>query len=176
MGALLGIICALIPWVQACFIDTYVHVHKALDNLPVLNFIMDFTSYIGNACVPLGLLMLGGTLARLEVESIPKGFIKTVLLLTLFRLVVIPIIGIAWANKLYEINWLDNEVSKFIMILTWSMPSATAQVYFTAFYSPVVGSHKQMDCLSIFFLVQYGVLFITLSIVVTYTLKVYLHV
>jgi len=176
LGALLGIICALIPWVKACFVDTYVHVHKAPDNLPVLNFIMDFTAYIGNACVPLGLLLLGGMLARLEVESIPKGFMKTVIMLTVCRLVIIPIIGILWANKLNDMNWLDNDVSKFIMILTWSMPSATAQVYFTAFYSPVEGKHEQMDCLSIFMLIQYTVLFITLSFVVTYTLKVDLKV
>lgn len=176
LGALLGIICALIPWVKACFVDTYVHVHKAPDSLPVLNFIMDFTAYIGNACVPLGLLLLGGMLARLQVESIPKGFIKTVIMLTICRLIIIPIIGILWANKLYNINWLDNKVSKFIMVLTWSMPSATAQVYFTAFYSPVEGKHEQMDCLSIFMLIQYAVLFITLSFVVTYTLKVDLKV
>ena len=176
LGALLGIICALIPWVKACFVDTYVHVHKAPDSLPVLNFIMDFTAYIGNACVPLGLLLLGGMLARLQVESIPKGFMKTVILLTVCRLVIIPIIGILWANKLYNMNWLDNKVSKFIMVLTWSMPSATAQVYFTAFYSPVEGKHEQMDCLSIFMLIQYAVLFITLSFVVTYTLKVDLKV
>ena len=29
LGAILGITCALIPWVKACFVATYVHVHKA---------------------------------------------------------------------------------------------------------------------------------------------------
>lgn len=176
LGALLGIICALIPWVKACFVNTYVHVHKAPDGEPVLNFLMDFTGYIGNACVPIGLLLLGGTLARLKISSLPKGFIRSAVLMSTFRLVVLPIIGIAWTNKLYEIHWLDNRISKFIMILTWSMPSATAQVYFTAFYTPLEGDHIQMDCLSVFFVTQYSVLFITLSIVVTYTLKVELHV
>ena len=176
LGALLGIIVALIPWVKACFVDTYVHVHKAPDGEPVLNFFMDFTGYIGNACVPLGLLLLSGTLARLQINSLPKGFIKSAILMTLFRLVVIPIIGIAWANKIYKLDWLDSRISKFVMILTWSMPSATSQVYFTAFYTPLEGEHIQMDCLSIFFIIQYSILFITLSIVVTYTLKIELHV
>ncbi|CCF56893.1 hypothetical protein KAFR_0B05970 [Kazachstania africana CBS 2517] len=175
LGAILGIICALIPWVKACFVDTYVHVHKAPDGEPVLNFLMDFTEYIGNACVPLGLLMLGGTLARLQIKELPKGFIRSAILLTIFRLVLIPIIGILWANKLYNLNWLDNVVSKFVMILTWSMPSATAQIYFTAFYTPVQGSHLQMDCLSVFFMLQYVFLFITLSFIITYTLKVDLN-
>ncbi|SCV05357.1 LANO_0H05710g1_1 [Lachancea nothofagi CBS 11611] len=176
LGALLGIICSMIPWVKALFVHTYVHVHQAPDGQPVLNFLMDFTGYIGNACVPLGLLLLGGTLARLEVKSLPPGFWKTTLMMTVLRLAILPIIGIAWANKLYNINWIDNEIAKFVVILTWAMPSATAQVYFTAFYTPLDGDHTQMDCLSVFFLSQYAVLFITLSVVVSYALKADLKV
>ncbi|CCH62394.1 hypothetical protein TBLA_0H01060 [Henningerozyma blattae CBS 6284] len=172
LGTLLGMTVALIPWVQALFVDTYVHVHKAPDGEPVLNFLIDFTSYIGNACIPLGLLMLGGTMARLEVGSLPKGFLITAAAMTCCRLIVLPIIGIIWANKLYNINWLETPVSKFVMILTWSMPSATAQVYFTAFYTPTHGAHVQLDCLSVFFLMQYAVLIISLPFVITYTLKV----
>lgn len=172
LGALLGIIVAMIPWVKALFVPTDVHVHNAPDGLPVLNFLMDFTAYIGNACVPLGLLLLGGTIARLEIGKLPKGFLRVAVLMTVFRLMVIPIIGVAWANKLYEINWLDNVIGKFIVILTWSMPSATAQVYFTAFYTPLEGSHLQLDCLSVFILMQYSILFITVPFVITYTIKV----
>lgn len=172
LGASLGIIVSMIPWVKACFVHTNVHVHNAPDGEPVLNFLMDFTSYIGNACVPLGLLLLGGTLARLQVKKLPKGILRVALTMTVFRLMVIPIIGVAWANKLYKMNWLDTVIGKFVMILTWSMPSATAQVYFTAFYTPLEGSHIQMDCLSIFFIMQYAVLFITVPFVITYTLKV----
>ncbi|CAI1606451.1 hypothetical protein SEUBUCD646_0L02160 [Saccharomyces eubayanus] len=137
---------------------------------------MDFTEYIGNACVPLGLLLLGGTLARLEIKSLPPGFIKSAILMTCFRLIVIPIIGVLWVNKLYSIKWLDTPIGKFDMILTWSMPSATAQVYFTAFYTPACGEHIQMNCLSVLFVIQYAVLFITVAFVVTYTLKVDLKV
>ncbi|EJS42708.1 YLR152C [Saccharomyces arboricola H-6] len=176
LGAILGIICALIPWVKACFVSTYVHVHKAPDGEPVLNFLMDFTEYIGNACVPLGLLLLGGTLARLEIKTLPPGFIKSAVLMTCFRLIVIPIIGVLWVNKLYSINWLDSRIGKFDMILTWSMPSATAQVYFTAFYTPACGDHVQMNCLSVLFVIQYTILFITVAFVITYTLKVDLKV
>ena len=85
---------------------------------------------------------------------------------------VIPIIGVAWANKLYKINWLESTIAKFVMILTWSMPSATAQVYFTAFYTPLEGAHTQLDCLSVLILMQYAILFITVPFVVTYTIKV----
>lgn len=172
LGALLGIICAMIPWVQALFVNTYVHVHDAPDGLPVLNFVMDFTSYIGNACVPLGLLLLGGTIARLRVRSIPKGFLKIAIAMSIFRLAIIPIIGVAWANKVYDMGWITDDISKLVIVITYAMPTATAQVYFTAFFTPLEGPHLQMDCLSVYFLIQYLLLFITLPIVVSYTLKV----
>lgn len=175
LGASLGIIVSMIPWVKALFVHTYVHVHNAPDGEPVLNFFMDFTSYIGNACVPLGLLLLGGTLARLQVKKLPPGILRIAIAMTIFRLVIIPIIGVAWANKVYDLHWVDTPIGKFVMVLTWSMPSATAQVYFTAFYTPLQGSHIQMDCLSVFFMMQYAVLFITVPFVITYTLKEDLH-
>lgn len=175
LGALLGIVCAMIPWVKALFVPTYVHVHKAPDGLPVLNFIMDFSQYIGNACIPLGLILLGGTIARLQVKSIPKGFLKVALTMSVIRLAILPIIGVAWADKIYDMNWVESDIAKFVIILTFSMPSATAQIYFTAFFTLPEGEHIQMDCLSVLFLVQYILLFITLPFVISYTLKVNLH-
>lgn len=172
LGGIVGMTVALIPWLQAIFVNTYVHVHKAPDHLPVLNFLVDFSSYIGNACIPLGLLLLGGTMARLQVSSIPRSFLVTAAAMTCCRLVVLPVIGILWANKLYTLNWLETPVSKFVMILTWSMPSATSQVYFTAFFTSTDGPHLQYDCISVFFLMQYAVLIISLPFVITYTLKV----
>lgn len=171
LGASLGIIVSMIPWVKALFVHTNVHVHNAPDGEPVLNFFMDFTSYIGNACVPLGLLLLGGTLARLQVKKLPPSILKVAVAMTVLRLMVMPIIGVAWADKVYDMHWIDTAIGKFVMILTWSMPSATAQVYFTAFYTPLEGSHIQMDCLSVFFMMQYSILFITVPFVITYTLK-----
>lgn len=176
LGALLGIICALVPWLKALFVPTYVHVHMAPDKLPVLNFLMDFTQYIGNACIPMGLLLLGGTLGRLKINQLPKGFIRSTIMMTCFKLIISPIIGVIWANKIYKLNWLSTRIGKLVTILTWSMPNATAQVYFTAFYTPIKGRHVQMDCLSVMFLTQYIVLFISLSFVITYTLKVDLQV
>lgn len=172
LGAMLGIICSMIPWVQALFVKTYVHVHNAPDQLPVLNFLMDATAYIGNACVPLGLLLLGGTIARLQVNELPKGFLSVAFTMAGIRLAVIPIIGVLWANKIYSMKWIESDIAKLVVIITFAMPSATAQVYFTAFFTPVDGPHLQMDCLSVLFLVQYIFLWITLPFVVSYALKV----
>jgi predicted permease len=107
--------------------------HSVPDGLPPLNFFTDFTAHLGNACVPMGILLLGGTLARLEIEQIPKGFWKSVIFMVCARLMVMPVIGILWANQLYRSNWVNDDISRFLVCIGWSIPSATAQVYFTAF-------------------------------------------
>ncbi|KAL6941471.1 hypothetical protein ACO0RG_002602 [Hanseniaspora osmophila] len=172
VGTILGFVVAMIPWVKALFVHTYVHVHQAPDKQPVLNFIMDFTSYVAQACVPLGLLMLGATIGRLEVKNLQPGFWKSAMWMTFVRLILMPIIGILWTNRIYNIDWIDTRIAKFVIILTFAMPSATAQVYFTAFFSPIEGDHLQMDCLSVCILMQYSVLFVSLAFVLSYALKV----
>ncbi|KAL6945233.1 hypothetical protein ACO0QE_002682 [Hanseniaspora vineae] len=172
VGTILGFVVAMIPWVKALFVHTYVHVHQAPDKQPVLNFIMDFTSYVSQACVPLGLLMLGATIGRLEVQKLQPGFWRSAMWMTFVRLILMPIVGILWTNRIYNIDWIDTRIAKFVIILTFAMPSATAQVYFTAFFSPIEGDHLQMDCLSVCILMQYTVLFVSLAFVLSYTLKV----
>ncbi|CCF59613.1 hypothetical protein KAFR_0H02040 [Kazachstania africana CBS 2517] len=172
LGCLLGIIVALIPWLQAVFSTSYVHVHQAPDGEAVLNFVMDTAEYLGQASVPMGLLLLGGSLARLEVHRMSKGYLTSAVLFTILELVLGPIIGVLWTNRLYKINWLDTEIEKFNMIITWAMPCSTSQIYYTTYFTPVNGPHQQLDCLAVLYICQYAVLFISLSITVTYGLKV----
>jgi len=120
----------------------------------------------------MGLLLLGGTIARLEIQEIPPGFWKTALMMTISRLVIMPILGVLYTNRLYSSGWIEDDISRFVLIISWSVPSATAQVYFAAFYTPLEGDHVQMDYLAIFLLMQYPVLVITLAVTVSYVLKV----
>ncbi|ANB11748.1 putative ATPase ECM3 [Sugiyamaella lignohabitans] len=145
----------------------------APDNQPVLDFVMDFTSFVGNACVPLGLSMLGATIARLEVKQFPKGFWKSMALMSVLKLVVLPIISVLWVKKLLALNWIDedNTMAIFVMIVTAGVPTATSQLYITAMFTPPGESHIQIDCLAAYLICQYSFLVFTLSILVTYTLK-----
>ncbi|GMG18209.1 unnamed protein product [[Candida] boidinii] len=70
---------ALIPWTKALFIQTKTHIPNAPDGQPPLSFILQYTEYLGQPCVPVGLLLLGSTIARLEINELPKGFWKSVL-------------------------------------------------------------------------------------------------
>lgn len=169
---LISFFVSMIPWIRALFVKNSINIHSAPDKLPPLNFVMDFTIYAGNSAIPMGLLLLGGTIARLEIQQIPKGFWKTSLFMIVSRLVIMPILGVLWTNRLYSAGWITDDISRFVFIISWSVPSATAQVYFTAFYTPLEGDHIQMDCLAIFLIMQYPILVITLAMTVSYTLKV----
>ena len=56
------------PPLKALFVNSNFYMPNAPDELP-LSFIIDFTSYVGAASVPLGLILLGTTLARLQVKK-----------------------------------------------------------------------------------------------------------
>lgn len=184
----------MIPWVRRLFYldpdtnKTY-GIPQAPDGLPILDFAIDFTSFIGNACVPLGLAMLGATIARINIHSLPRDFWQSSLLMCLLKLVILPIIALLWVTKLQNIHWLDpqkDSMASFVIIVTSGVPTATSQLYITAMltasYSKqsanqddekanAAGSHVEMDCLAAYLLMQYVFLILSMTILVTYTLK-----
>lgn len=90
----------MIPWVRSLFYQgpnkSSNGIPLAPDGNPPLRFVMDVTGFVGAAQVPLGLATLGATVQRLSFKDLPKGFWKSVVLMTAFKPVVLPIIAIAW--------------------------------------------------------------------------------
>lgn len=174
---IIAIIVAMIPQVRRLFYDapdsTVQGIPNAPDGAPVLGFIMDFTSFVGNAAVPFGLAMLGATMARLSLKKMPTGFWKTVLLLATLKLVILPIIAVAWTNKMKQLGWIaeDNHMALFVMLISSGVPCATSQVYLTAIFMPKDSDSKEMDCLAAALITQYAMLVFTMTILLTYTLK-----
>lgn len=166
---------AMIPWLRCLFVHNSIKIRDAPDNLPPLSVIMDFTNYVGQAAVPIGIVLLGGMIARLKAGAITWKFLFSACVFTLMRLVLMPVLGVLYVKGLAKSDLIRSNIEKFVLILSWSVPSATAQVYFTAFYTPLVGDHVQMDCLAVFLMIQYPVLLITLPIVMTYVLKIHLN-
>lgn len=173
----ISIILTMIPTTRRLFYiasDSTVHnIPNAPDGAPILGFAMDFTSFVGNACVPLGLSMLGATMARLSIGKLPKGFWKSVVLMAVLKLVVLPIIAIAWTEKMKDLGWIakDNYIALFVMIISSGVPCATSQVYLTAIYQPPDVDRKEMDCLAAYLIFQYALLVFSMTILLTYTLK-----
>ncbi|GME72261.1 unnamed protein product [Ambrosiozyma monospora] len=164
---------ALIPWLKALFVNTgSKHVHDAPDNLPPLSFIMDYFSYCAQPAVPLGLILIGSLLGRMEISSIPPGFWKSVLCNTVYRLGILPIIGVAWTTKLKNIGWLTDPMSFFVTCMEFALPSATVQIYLTAGCAdPEDDDCTPMNCLGLYIIAEYVVLVVSMPIVVCYAVK-----
>lgn len=182
MAVIIALVIAFIPWVKALFVTSEhtPRIKQAPDNAPALSFIMDFTSYVGAASVPFGLLLLGATLGRLKIGKLYPGFWKSALLLVILRMCVMPIFGVLWCDRLVKagwVNWEDDKMLLFVIAIDWSLPTMTTLIYFTASYTPPDAIETiQMECTSFFLMIQYPVMAISLPFLVTYFLKVQLKV
>lgn len=174
VSLIISIAIAMSPPLKPLFVNTGYDIPNAPDFQPPLSFIMDIASYVGAASVPLGLLLLGATISRLLIKKMPPGFWKTALMITASRLILIPIIGVGITTGFYKAGWYgQDKLIRFVSVIEFGLPNATALVYFTAFYTdPNSEDHLQMDCLAICLICQYAILFITLPFLVSFTLKV----
>jgi predicted permease len=176
----IAVIIAMIPWVKALFVTSdrkFVHIPNAPDEQPPLSFVMDFATYLGSASVPLGLLILGSTLSRLAIGEMPKRFWVTPLFISLFKLVISPIIGVCLVLGFSKANFFkDDDILKFVCTIVWCLPNATSIIYITAFYNPTenVDDYHQMDYLALTYIMQYPLLVIALPFLTTFTMKVLL--
>lgn len=178
ISLILSLTIAFIPWVKALFVTTpnTPHIKQAPDGQPPLSFLMDFTSYVGAASVPFGLILLGAALGRLKIGKMYPGFWKAAVVLCVLRQCVMPILGVLWCDRLVKAHWLDREKDQmmlFVMTIEWGLPTMTTLIYFTASYTPPDCENPiQMNCVSFFLLLQYPLLTISLPFLVTYFLKV----
>ena len=83
----------------------------APDGQPPLAFVLDTTTFVGAACVPIGLVCLGSALARLRVgsdagEAFPHGAITA---LALVRMIITPIFGVAVTRFFVRVGFVDRE-------------------------------------------------------------------
>lgn len=174
LALIISLTVAFIPWVKALFVTTTVYMPNAPDQMPPLSFIMDYTSYIGAASVPMALLLLGGCIARLKLGDLAPGFWISACSLVVLRLCVMPILGVLWVNRLTSAGWIDKDdaVLKFVICMTWGLPSMTTQIYFTAFLTrPDATDMTQMECTSFYLMIQYPLLVVSMPVLVTYVVK-----
>lgn len=177
VALIIALICALIPWIKALFVNGgTVHISNAPDNQPALSFLLMYAEYLGLPCVPLGLLLIGSILGRLQVSDMPKGFWKCIMCHTVYRLGILPIIGILWVNKMHAIHWLDDPMAMLVCCIEFALPSATVQIYITAScMRPGQTECASMNCLALYIITQYAFLCVTLPVVVCYTIKDVIH-
>jgi len=88
----------------------------APDGQPPLAFVLDTATFVGAACVPIGLICLGSALSCLRMRSgelFPRGAIAS---LALARMVIMPLIGVGitrWFSHAGFVN-RDDKVLQFV--------------------------------------------------------------
>lgn len=178
----LSLIIANVPVLKALFVNTdEFDMPAGPDGDPPLDFIMDITSFAEPVVPVLGLILLGAAMSRLQIKSLPKGYWISVATMSALKLVVSPIIGIAWTkylaantpfitaeNKMLQLVMvisaggmlLSDNSFRFVQghMLTVSLvPTATTIIYMTTMYSPTHGDQVELSALSAMMLGQYAV-------------------
>lgn len=163
---------SLVPQLKALFVEVPgVHMPSAPDGQPPLAFIQDIATFIGAASIPIGLICLGSSLARLNVplsqwRTLPVGAIAW---MAIGKLIVIPIIGVLMCKGLVQSGLLfkDDKVLVFISMFFSCLPTATTQVYLTQIYSGT-GSAEHI---SAFLIPQYILMFISMTALNAYAIQ-----
>ncbi|KAF8968094.1 auxin efflux carrier [Flammula alnicola] len=173
MAILVSFPIALIPKLKALFVEVPgTYMPSAPDGQPPLAFVLDATSFVGAASVPLGLVCLGSSLARLpfprkgEWQMLPLGAIGW---LAVGKMVVMPVLGVIICEGLTSTGVIsrDDKVLRFVCIFFSCLPTATVHVLLTQVYSGT-GSAEH---LSPFLIPQYILMFISMTALTAYTIQ-----
>ncbi|GMM52816.1 putative ATPase [Starmerella bacillaris] len=175
ISMIIGLTVAMIPWVRRVFVTgQYIRGFRdAPDGLPPLDFFMEFISFFSVAQVPFGLMLLGATMAQLKLKALIPGFWKTLVLIVVFKLCLLPIIACGWITRMRSIGWLDvdDAMTPIVLAIVSGTPSATIQIYLTiGFMKDPNEESVEMNCLAVALLVQYALLPITLTFVGTFVI------
>ncbi|KAI0776750.1 auxin efflux carrier [Trametes elegans] len=124
------------------------------DGRPPLIFVMDTAQFIDTIAVPLALILLGASFARIRV---PHPFsrlpIMAMLLVALAKMVVIPVMGVFIVQAMVRRGLIppDAKAEKFVAMLLSGTPAAVNQMIVSSLHAP----DGNVDTMSAFFLVQY---------------------
>ncbi|KAJ3933344.1 MAG: auxin efflux carrier [Lentinula lateritia] len=130
------------------------------DGSPPLNFIMDTATFVGGLCIPLSLIILGASFARM---SIPKRLstlpIPAMIMVTLSKEVLVPVVGIFLTQTFVNKGLIpkENLAQRFVAIFLSGTPTAVKKLVVANLYAPEGG----MDTLTAFLVVEYTFMFIS---------------
>ncbi|KAI0742846.1 auxin efflux carrier [Daedaleopsis nitida] len=124
------------------------------DGRPPLAFVMDTAQFIDTIAVPMTLILLGASFARIKLpHPLSRLPIMAMLLVALAKMVVLPVIGVAMVQAMVRGRLIpaDAKAEKFVAMLLSGTPAAVNQMIVSSLYAP----DGNVDTLSAFLLVQY---------------------
>ncbi|GAA5959849.1 hypothetical protein JCM10213_008314, partial [Rhodosporidiobolus nylandii] len=172
ISLVLALLCALVNRLKALFttVENYDWHPTAPDGDPPLAILLDTATFVGDASVPLGLLVLGSALARMRI---PRPFSKlplaSIVALAVCKLVILPVFGFFFVRSLAKHTSIideDDRVLQFTAIFFSVVPTATTQVALTQIFAPESGEGSNSDVLASYLIFQY-IVFVFSSVILT---------
>ncbi|CCL99484.1 uncharacterized protein FIBRA_01502 [Fibroporia radiculosa] len=124
------------------------------DGRPPLAFIIDTTEFIGDLAVPLSLIILGASFARLKIpRPLSRLPIMAMLAAACAKMVLLPVIGVFMIQAMVHGGLIERSAiaERFVAMFLSGTPAAVNQLIVSSLYSP----DGDVDTLSAFLLVQY---------------------
>ncbi|GJE87345.1 auxin efflux carrier [Phanerochaete sordida] len=132
------------------------------DGKPPLAFIIDTASFVGNIAVPLALIMLGASFARLRVpRPLSRLPLPAMLAVALVKMALLPVVGVFMVQGMTARGLIDraSRAERFVAMFLSGTPAAVNQMIVASLYAP----DGDVDTLSAFLLVQYIFMFFSSS-------------
>ncbi|BEJ12505.1 hypothetical protein CspHIS471_0209650 [Cutaneotrichosporon sp. HIS471] len=159
-----GLLCSLIQPLKALLTTTESwtgsRMPNAPDGNPPLFFLLDTTAYLGALTVPLGLMLLGSSFARLQFPSrLRDAPIAATIAMAVTKMIILPVLAVFLVQAFQSHTSLfpkEDKVRTFCAILLSGTPAAVNQLVVTQLYNPA----GRADTLSFFLLLQYSLMFV----------------
>ncbi|KAF8518031.1 auxin efflux carrier [Hysterangium stoloniferum] len=152
----LSIPIALIQPLKALFVDT-TRIGgpdwKGPDGHPPLFFMIDTASFIGSITVPMALIVLGASFARLKMpRPLSRLPLAAMFAVAMSKMLLMPVVGVLIVQTMVKNGLIpkENKAERFVAMFLSGTPAAVNQLIVTQLYSP----DGDVDTLSAFLLVQ----------------------
>ncbi|KAF8513481.1 auxin efflux carrier [Gautieria morchelliformis] len=156
-----SLVIALIRPLKALFVDTTQAGGpnwKGPDGRPPLSFVIDTATLVGGITVPMALIVLGASFARLTIpRPLSRLPIPAMVLAGLAKMFFLPVIGIFMVQAMVNKGLIprENKAERFVAMFLSGTPAAVNQLIVSQLYAP----DGNVDTLSAFLLVQYILMF-----------------
>ncbi|EIW56528.1 uncharacterized protein TRAVEDRAFT_49354 [Trametes versicolor FP-101664 SS1] len=163
---------ALITPLKALFVDVSAQggpTWHGPDGRPPLVFVMDTAQFIDTIVVPLALILLGASFARIKVpHPLSRLPIMAMLLVTAAKMIVLPVMGVFIVQAMVHQGLIsaDARAEKFVAMLLSGTPAAVNQMIVSSLHAP----DGNVDTMAAFFLIQYVFMIIGSSVLTTISL------
>ncbi|KAH9854916.1 auxin efflux carrier [Lenzites betulinus] len=156
---------ALVQPLKALFVDVSAiggPDWKGPDGRPPLAFMIDTAQFMGNIAVPLALVLLGASFARLTIpRPLSRLPLLAMFLTTITKMLILPVVGVFLVQAMTKAGLIDKDAKaeRFVAMFLSGTPTAVNQMIVSSLYSP----DGNVDTLSAFLLVQYVFMFFSSS-------------